>query len=86
LDVVVEVSQFQAMHEPVPDSVWSQWQDVFHELDSDGDGYVDIVDFATRLVASGKIPGGGSVQNALRMFDFDGDAQLDSVALCGIFL
>lgn len=45
---VMEVSQFQAMHEPVPDSVWSQWQDVFHELDSDGD---DVVHLSDLLVA-----------------------------------
>ena len=41
--------------------------DFFLALDNDGDGHVDIKDFATRIVASGKIPNGVNAEEAIRM-------------------
>ena len=41
--------------------------DFFLALDNDGNGYVDIKDFATRIVASGKIPNGVNAEEAIKM-------------------
>ena len=41
--------------------------DFFLALDNDGDGHVDIKDFATRIVASGKIPNGVNAEEAIKM-------------------
>ena len=41
--------------------------DFFLALDNDGDGFVDINDFATRIVASGKIPNGVNAEEAIKM-------------------
>jgi len=52
--------------------------DFFLALDKDGDGNVAVEDFASRMGASGKLPVGVNIEDAIAMFDANGDAQLDS--------
>jgi len=49
----------------------------FHAL-SGGDGYLAIGDLAARMAASGKTQEGANIEDNIKMFDINDDAQLDS--------
>ena len=63
----------------------TEWQEMVHELDTNGDGKIDYQEFITAAVGRSKLLNQQNLQIAFNMFDKDGNGMIDKEELRAVF-